>query len=107
MTAADQLRAAKALIDSPEKWIKGRFAVDKLGLTTSYDDPRATCFCAVGACRRYCFRGDLDEALPESFVALGKKASPVVEFNDHPDTTHADVMALFDRAIALAEMDHG
>jgi hypothetical protein len=28
---------------------------------------------------------------------------PVYAFNDHPDTTHADIMALFDRAIAAQE----
>ncbi len=30
---------------------------------------------------------------------------PVVDFNNHPDTTHADVLALFDRAIAARKAE--
>jgi hypothetical protein len=31
--------------------------------------------------------------LPEGFLSIP-------QYNDHPDTTHADILALFDRAIA-------
>lgn len=89
-TLKENLIAAKALIDKPKKWVKGAFH-------------QGECRCAVGAI------GDiLDEegrmpalnavraCLPEGFSAL-------MDFNDAPGTTHADIMALFDRAIAAQD----
>ncbi|MEL6388391.1 MAG: hypothetical protein AAFR00_13655 [Pseudomonadota bacterium] len=37
--------------------------------------------------------------------ALPGELASVVSFNDDPDTTHADILALFDRAIAAAEAE--
>lgn len=102
MSVREDLIAAKALIDTPEKWIKGQYA--------DHD-----CLCALGAARMAFFgslsghnrradgwSGDhnpvamaLDNALIDKWAA-----ESVEHFNDHPDTTHADIMALFDRAIA-------
>lgn len=47
----------------------------------------------------------LEVVRPFLFVALKERGAwPCVhEFNDAESTTHADVLALFDRAIALAE----
>ena len=97
MTLKSDLIAAKALIDTPEKWMKGGF----------WDEKR-TCFCVAGALRETEtklgeFRRDMwrlvIEALPEW------AAGYIPDFNDAPETTHADVMALFDRAIAAAPDD--
>ena len=108
MTLKSDLIAAKALIDTPEKWQKGDYG--------SVED----CMCALGACRaaiygtteflpRGDWRGDenglaeaLRAALPERW---SQSFSGVSDFNDAPETTHADVMALFDRAIAAAPDD--
>lgn len=104
MTPAEQLRAAKALIDAPEKWTREAFARNAQGVPTILR--KATCFCALGALD---FAGHVALAYDESAEDLLKDAVPtrfmnsITAFNDHPDTTHADVMALFDRAIALAE----
>ena len=106
MTLKSDLIAAKALIDTPEKWRKGDYGSVN------------TCMCALGACRaaiygttEYNHRADwhgddtaaahaLNAALPVSGSMFG-----VSDFNDAPETTHADVMALFDRAIAAAPDD--
>lgn len=91
MTLHDDLVAAKALIDTPEKWGKGNY--DKDG-----------CMCAMGALMAVTAASSwavigtpihvaLTQALPDGQFA-------VVPFNDEDETTHADVMALFDRAIA-------
>ncbi len=94
MTLHDDLVAAKALIADPAKWGKGSFALPD------------GCLCALGAVAKVCqfppdrpwvghpsdVRDCLTRALPGSHRV-------VVSFNDHPDTTHADIMALFDRAI--------
>jgi len=102
MTLHDDLVAAKALIDTPEKWRKGpNFYVGK-------------CHCAMTAAgeairdggnwqdRAVAIRLAMVDALPEPFRSLNH--FHVIDFNDHPATTHADVMALFDRAIAAASV---
>jgi len=89
-TVADVLRRAKALIDTPEKWSKGVFGP---GL------------CVLGAVYVANGREDVsDTHVPWLVKALGlRNGCQVFEWNDAPETTHADVMAAFDRAIALAE----
>lgn len=94
-TVKDNLIAAKALIDTPEKWGKEDY------------EPRPGCFCLAGALAKTfdlpaepatCESGPEYRALYAQ-VPRGPWTGPV-NFNDHPDTTHADIMALFDRAIA-------
>ncbi|HYD06522.1 MAG TPA: hypothetical protein VEC60_12395 [Reyranella sp.] len=93
----DDLIAARALIDTPEKWGKG-----------SDISPANGRYCAAVACND--FRSPaamfdlLFEALPERFQQRGGliRVGAVFDFNDHPTTTHADVLALFDRAIQAA-----
>ena len=96
-TVRDNLIAARALIDTPEKWGKEDY------------EPRPGCFCIFGAIAKVkgveaspIVEGGpenefLEEALPDDFDG------GVVAFNDDPFTKHADIMALFDRAIAAAE----
>ena len=92
MTTADHLRAAKALIDTPEKWGSGLStgrpgrlcaseAIHAIGLSIKADY-------AHGCYRCIC-------------VATGSRSS--TEWND--SHTHAEVMAGFDAAIALAEAE--
>lgn len=93
-TVKDNLIAAKALIDTPAKWIKGTSELDG-------------CFCAIGALNRISPPlGHYDDLTPpdpayEALVsALPDGECFVARFNDEPATTHADIMDLFDRAIA-------
>jgi hypothetical protein len=105
---AETLRAAKARIDTPAKWTQGQFARDSNDRPCSPLNPDATCFCIYGAVSRSVVetRGfsnfDLTIVLKS---ALPKRVSRADNFNDHPDTSHTDVMAFFDRAIALAEAE--
>lgn len=95
MTVKENLIAARALIDTPEKWHKG---------SMQYNG----CFCAMGA---------IGEALRETgyreWIRQSKEFKMVDRlvpdpfrdlplYNDYSGTTHADIMALFDRAIAAA-----
>jgi hypothetical protein len=107
----DDLIAAKALIDTPEKWRK--------------DNERdyKSC-CAIIACNRaagktsihYPAAHRLAEALPTDWVEAHREQERqfytsigdepgfwVGDYNDDPDTTHSDIMALFDRAIEAAQ----
>lgn len=94
----DNLIAARALIDTPEKWHKG-----------SMSGPG--CLCAMGAVAKVIgwsyMGGTRIRSHPE--VEHLRKQLPtgwwdVPKFNDAPETTHADIMALFDRAIAAQDV---
>lgn len=100
---AEDLIAARALIDAPEKWCKE-------ALETSRG-----AFCMIGAINR-AKRGDafhwgshrepellaLAAALPPTRARLGTPSTAVARFNNAPDVEHRDVLAVFDRAIAKA-----
>jgi len=102
-TLRDDLIAARALIDTPEKWRKGEAAY--------WSAP----FCALGACSHVASGGNVFEPRRMNGMRRALRMSlpdgpgeeefdfPTTRFNDDPDTTHADVLALFDRAIASAE----
>lgn len=100
-TVKENLIAAKALIDTPEKWSKGDWS-DNGG-----------CLCALGAanlaatgmfdCVKHDLERALEAALPTGFRTTSGNLRLVPRFNDHRDTTHADIMALFDRAIAAQD----
>lgn len=99
MTLQSDLIAARALIDTPEKWARG----DKNGRL------RPETFCAMTALGVPCepdskrfdaARDALIAQLPEGFE--GNPQFPVVSYNDSDTTTHADILALFDRAIKAA-----
>jgi hypothetical protein len=85
VTTKEILEAAKARIDTPEKWCQGILSLDGRR-------------CAMAA-----FEGWETGTVP-LYDLLAKDASygtpSLVEFND--THTHAEVMALFDRAIAEA-----
>lgn len=102
----DDLRSARALIEKPEAWTKGELARNASGSPTSSKAPDAVCFCAEGAVRRavpdnhrfaYACDALVDVTASEADIFI-----PVSAINDDPNTTHADILALFDRAIAKA-----
>jgi hypothetical protein len=96
MSVKQNLIAAKLLIDTPEKWGQGEYAQDG-------------CFCAIGALAEAMnidpvsaklsmtreFK-TLRDSVPEPFYGVWR-------FNDDEATTHADIMALFDRAIEACD----
>ncbi len=104
-TVHDILIRARALIDNPDNWVKEAEEVIRPG--------RPTAYCAMGAieaaCRVYprpkngIFRdgrvalGLIEAELPA--FALGD----ITDFNDEPAITHADILLLFDRAIARSK----
>lgn len=95
------LKAARKILAAKKRWTQGTEARTPDGFTTNARDPNAVCFCAMGAM----FKAADDLCLPTPrFYAL-KQASPdgsIVSFNDRDTTTHKDVRAWFDRAIAQA-----
>ena len=52
---------------------------------------------------RWLLEGDLHEQLARNIPKVWPRHHDVPDFNDSPRTTHADVMAMFDRAIEAAK----
>lgn len=106
MSLKDDLIAAKALIDTPDKWCKrhGHMTRRKWLFFEQHS------YCTIGAISvapdglMNPFRPAYDkmhEAL-ERALPPGFENRFLVAFNDAEVTTHADIMALFDRAIEAA-----
>lgn len=96
MSLREDLIKAKALIRTPARWRKS----GSLGYGRMYASN--ACYEATGNPTVTDF---LYEHLPDNFKRQHKSwecPGLVGKFNDDPDTTHADVMALFDRAIEAA-----
>ena len=92
-TEADKLRAARALIEDPKRWCQCNYAISRLGNSVKPTSKRAVKWCAVGACIKIGASTDLlrDVAICRDIVST----------NDC--NGHGEVMAMFDRAIQLAE----
>lgn len=97
MSVADTLREARRRIEEPEKWgkreeVQAGNRAKTCPFFAIFDDQPAVDF-------------DTRESGIELFMkAIGARTScGIATWNDAPGRTHADVMAAFDRAIALAE----
>jgi hypothetical protein len=89
MPEADQsvrevLIAAKAKIDKPQKWIKREYQ-------------KGNRYCAAGACQAVATNPAVSQDAQRFLDNLTPDRIGIENFND--EGTHAEVMALFDRAI--------
>lgn len=103
-TTKQTLIKARGLIDEPSKWHKGQFAVNSNGKPTMPKAEDAVCWCAGGATRKFTsdpHKWQVGEVALSKFKPSGFNS--LFDYNDHPDTTHADIMNLFDKAIEAAE----
>lgn len=116
-TASDILQKARKLISKPEAWTKGSFARDAEGRICNSDrSPFACSWCALGAINysTNSFTMAFDAfRLARSLLCKAVRArvthddsdNPTTNpasYNDSPSTTHADILAVFDDAIAQA-----
>lgn len=109
------MRAARARIDTPDKWCQDAAARDKNGRPTGSTFPDACQFCVEGAVRaalharglesRYQLMLAINEAFCEAaveahlpWIADGNCIANA--FNDHEDATHAGILGALDTAIA-------
>jgi len=87
------LIAARALIDTPEKWGQGN------GLRGP-SLPKRCAIHAAAALNDHAREDAVVDALTKALPGrIYDSILPIAEFNDDPNTTHSDIMALFDRAI--------
>lgn len=91
------LTEARKLIENRDAWIKGDSNRDKFGRPHLAGDPNAVQFCAYGALCHVA--GDLsNDAIAWSEFREACGMDPII-FND--SHTHTEVLAAFDRAIAM------
>lgn len=90
-TTADVLRAARGLIDEPEKWIKGQGHI-------------GDCYCVAGAIIRAC-RDDIGmrKVIDRLFKKHVTSRRHIYTWNDARCRKHYHVLEAFDKLIALAE----
>jgi hypothetical protein len=100
-SVADTLRAARKLIKPVGRWNKGSLArtAKRGGFLCSALSADATCWCAEGAVVAVTRAFD-HPAFDVLRQAIG---GDIAQFNDARSTTHRDILAAFDKAIALAE----
>ena len=102
-TIKTRLRAARKLIDQPEKWTKGALKRDARGNELIISHIPVASRCASGAIMAACEfeeRREVFDQLSRSINHyLGSDYDSIVEWNDRPMRTHAQVMQAFDRAI--------
>ena len=83
-------------LEKRERWIRGDFARTATDDVTFPTRATATKFCLLGGCAHFGVPTDvIRRALPDAY------GTGVIGFNDDPFTTHADVLAVIDRAIAM------
>jgi len=101
MSLKSDLVAAKALIDTPEKWCQGTYSIDDRS------------YCVLGASRKavgleaWTFNFNQPRYLAvygvlQAVLPRGPYRGDVAAFNDAKRRKHSDIMALFDRAIVAA-----
>jgi len=117
MKASEVLTGAKTLLEE-KGWTTRYLARNKDGGCVNPFDDTAACFCAVGAIRRADRDGGGAEwVVRERTVEALRSTIPgnryngafgISLYNDSPNTTKADVLSWFDRAIEKAqEMETG
>lgn len=102
MTPLETLKAARQLISDPAKWTQRFMARDADKHPTYVGSKSADCWCSMGAICHVVgglCQSDGEAALAALGATIGGKN--VVRFND--THTHAEVLALFDAAIAELE----
>lgn len=97
----DVLTRARALIENPRDWCnhapESSVTAPYCAMTACYAATfmRAVSFPFTPAYEGVLYRLGRELPRPQFYAGLG-----VADFNDHPDTTHAAVLDLYDRAIA-------
>lgn len=103
-TVVQILKDARALIADEENWTQCFRALDGEGKIIDERSRYACKFCSVGAIARVSAGSGADEMAVRDLLRKSLTGGhTITSFND--THTHAEVLALFDRAIARAESE--
>jgi len=102
VTIREVLIKARAVLAKPEAWTRGWYARAADGRKVPANSEAATCWCMAGAVKRAA-GPDATEALlngAEFALARETRTKYLDTFNDNPRHSHADILRVFDRALA-------
>lgn len=94
------LDAVRDVLRVPERWTKVYYAIDEAGERTRPNSQHAVAWCILGAVTKATQWHRHDAACEALRETLPLDGDNLATFNDHPDTTHADVLRLLDDTIA-------
>lgn len=113
------LVGAKAVIDTPDKWVKGYVWVTRTTLPDNYVTYEKTmiessnCFCSYGALEKHVYdsrdrKATMADASVRALnvlndVAHKKGFAGIISLNDCQITTHESLMEVWDEAIQVAK----
>lgn len=105
MTVVDLLKAARELISVPERWTRKAMARDRYNAPVLATSSKAVCWCLDGALLMV--GAGVPFKLIHDAEGFLTRASGwcFISWQDHFSRTHAEVMAMCGRAIALAEAE--
>jgi hypothetical protein len=89
----DLLQPIRELLSGPEKWCKGAFARTAWGNTIDSADPGAISFCLIGAVN-HCYPWPSPQNQKVKTALRQRLTKELMNFNDIPETTFADIQAL-------------
>ena len=120
LTLRQRLEEVRRLIGEETHWCKEEMCLDTQGDWVSFSSKDAHAYCLHGAIRRACYtpcyKGNYDHNVEERDALLNLLADAlrnkggqcdfdvdgiiVTEFNDHPNTSHSDVIELLDEVLS-------
>lgn len=100
------LDAARALIEDPYNWLRGRWASNPYGEACGSTDPEACAWCSMGAIEA-ASNSDAEAEAAYEFLCcgIGDFDADVAQWNDNPRTLHPDVIAAFKEAVRCAKVE--
>ena len=99
------IRAIRKLLATPDRWTQGAMARDKRGDVELDISSKAVCWCLVGSIRYVC-RTFTRRWTTYEFLAGLLGFEDIAEWQDAPERTHADILALLDRAESTLTEEH-
>lgn len=103
-TVVDILKAGRQRLTDLAKWTQGCLARDALGTPITTSDVNAVCWCAFGVLYSFNNSSLAAEAFHPLFRAVHRRNRlvDIGTYNDAPERTHEEILALYDDAIAEA-----
>lgn len=106
-TELEHLRKMRELLANG--WTQDTLAQDKTGEPVWPTNPDAVCFCIVGSTNRACSlpstKVKIFNLLARVLAHQADGRTDITYFNDMPGRTQAEILAVVDRAIEIAEAE--
>lgn len=104
LSVREILVKARELISDPARWTQGVAAKNARGEVTAAVDGDAVCWCSYGAIRNVVgWHDNRNNLIFRAECHLNHAAdTSYISFNDRQGRTHAEVLAMFDKAIEAA-----